>query len=146
MIFSWFIFSGGLSKTNSDDFESVQKSAFKVILRGEYHDYDNALDFLEQTTLKERRKEISLKFAKKNVNHPKMKHLFRRKKNLETRKGGKFIEPRYRTDRANNGPVNYLIRLLNGDQWKFCHWYYVSYYSIIVMFILWPVDDEVVAE
>ena len=110
------IFSGGLSKTNSDDFESVQKSAFKVILRGEYHDYDNALDFLEQTTLKERRKEISLKFAKKNVNHPKMKHLFRRKKNLETRKGGKFIEPRYRTDRANNGPVNYLIRLLNGDQ------------------------------
>ena len=25
------IFSGGLSKTNSDDFESVQKSAFKVI-------------------------------------------------------------------------------------------------------------------
>ena len=45
------IFSGGLSKTNSDDFESVQKSAFKVILRGEYHDYDNALDYLEQSTL-----------------------------------------------------------------------------------------------
>ena len=45
------IFSGLLSKTYSDDFESVQKSAFKVILRGKYHDYDNALEFLEQSTL-----------------------------------------------------------------------------------------------
>ena len=66
-------------------------------------------------SLEKRRRKISLKFAKKSVKHPKMKHLFRKKKNLETRMGVKFIEPRYKTNRANNGPVNYLIRLLNGD-------------------------------
>ena len=109
------IFAGGLSKTNNDEFESVQKSAFKIILRGKYHDYNNALNNLDELSLEKRRRKISLKFAKKSVKHPKMKHLFRKKKNLETRMGVKFIEPRYKTNRANNGPVNYLIRLLNGD-------------------------------
>ena len=111
------IYTGGLTKTNIDEFESVQKCAFRIILRGRYYDYNSALNTLEQLTLEERRRNISLKFAKKSVSHPKMKHLF--KKQLKTRtRGGeknqdKFIEPRYKTDRANNGPVNYLIRLLN---------------------------------
>ena len=109
------IFSGGLTKTNSEGFESVQKSAFKIILRGKYHDYDNALDHLEQSTLEVRRQKMSLKFAKKCIKHPKMKHLFRKGKNLETRRGVKFMEPKYKTDRSNNGPIPYLIRLLNGN-------------------------------
>ena len=109
------ICSGALSKTNIDEFESIQRSAFKIILRGKYHDYDNALNYLGESTLEERRRKICFKFAKKSVKHPKMKHLFRKSKNLETRRGVKFIEPRYKTDRANNGPVNYLIRLLNSN-------------------------------
>ena len=72
---------------------------------------------LDEMTLEERRKNISLKFAKNSIKHPKMKHLFRKHINSKTRSGDKtgdrFIEPRYNTKRANNGPVNYFIRLLN---------------------------------
>ena len=113
------IYTGGLTKTNIDEFESVQKSAFKIILRGQYYDYSNALNMLDELTLEERRKKISLKFAKNSVKHPKMKHLFQKQKKTKTRNGDKsgdkFIEPRYKTDRANNGPVNYFIRLLNNS-------------------------------
>ena len=110
------VFAGGLSVANSEDIESVQKAAFKIILRGKYRSYQNALLTLEETTLEERRDKISLKFAKKSIQHPKMSYLFIKKKNSKTRKGKKhFIEPRTFSNRASNGPVPYLIRLLNSQ-------------------------------
>ena len=68
------VFSGGLPKTNIDDIEAVQKGVFKIILWGKYKNYENALSLLHEKTLQERRQTISLKFAKKCPNHPKMKH------------------------------------------------------------------------
>ena len=59
------IYSGSLSQGNIKDFEEVQKSAFKIILKGGYKDYANALKVLNQKTLEERRENISIKFAKK---------------------------------------------------------------------------------
>ena len=110
------VFAGGLSVANSDAIESVQKSAFKIILRGKYQTYQNALLLLNENTLEERRESISLKFAKKSTQHPKMSHLFNKKKHSKTRKGKKnFIEPRTFSNRAFNGPVPYLIRLLNSQ-------------------------------
>ena len=112
------IYTGALTKTNIEEFESVQKSAFKIILRGQYSDYSSALETLEELTLEERRTKITLKFAKNSVKHPKMKHLFKKQVNLKARKvkgENKFIEPRYNTNRANNGPINYFIRLLNNN-------------------------------
>ena len=58
------LFSGALSQNNIQDIEEVQKMVFKIILRGQYHSYGNALELLEQKTLEERRQAISLKFAK----------------------------------------------------------------------------------
>ena len=81
------LFSGALSQNNIQDIEEVQKMAFKIILRGQYRSYGNALELLEQKTLEERRQAISLKFANNNKNHPKMKHLFEFKQNLKTRSG-----------------------------------------------------------
>ena len=109
------IFSGALSKSNSDDFEDVQKTAFKIILKGNYKSYENALTLLDQETLENRRKQLATNFAKKNVRHPKMKHLFPVKKNLPTRSGVIYEETQYKTKRAQNGPVNHLIRLLNNS-------------------------------
>ena len=77
------VFAGSLSKTNIHDFEEVQRQAFKIILRGKFHTYENALEKLGEKTLEERRESISLKFAKKSIFHPKMKHLF--KSNASTR-------------------------------------------------------------
>ena len=45
------VFTAGLSKTNIQDIEDVQKSAFKIILRGKYKNYENALEVLDQETL-----------------------------------------------------------------------------------------------
>ena len=70
------VFAGGLSQTNISDIEDVQRSAFKIILRKDYASYCQALALLGETTLEERRENISLKFAKKCTIHPKMKHLF----------------------------------------------------------------------
>ena len=109
------VFAGGLTKTNIRDFENVQKSAFKIILRGNYINYENALELLEQDTLEMRRNTISYKFAKKNIHHPKMRHLFRKKISARTRSKSKFIEPTFKTNRGQKGPVSYLIRLLNND-------------------------------
>ena len=81
------IFAGGLTKTNNNEFESVQKSAFKIILRGQYHDYNNALNDLDGLSLEKRRRKISLKLAKKSVRHPKIKHLFRKKKKNGNKNG-----------------------------------------------------------
>ena len=76
----------------------------------------SALLTLNAETLEERREKISLRFAKKSVKHPKMSHLFNKKKNSKTRKGDKyFIEPRTFSNRASNGPVPYFIRLLNSQ-------------------------------
>ena len=92
--------------------------AYKIILKGKYLNYVNALKVLKQKTLEERRESISLKFAKKNRSHPKLKHLFELKENLRTRSGNIFQETRYNTRRGQNGPVNYLVRLLNNMKTK----------------------------
>ena len=42
------VFTGGLSKTNIDDIEQVQKGAFLIILKGGYRNYGTALTTLEQ--------------------------------------------------------------------------------------------------
>ena len=85
-------------------------------MRGKYQSYENALITLNEETLEERRENISLKFAKKSSTHPKMSHLFNRKTNSKTRKGkNQFIEPRTFSNRAFNGPVPYLIRLLDNQ-------------------------------
>ena len=109
------VFSGSLSKANIEDFEDVQKQAFKIILRGKYQNYDHSLKTLNENTLQERRNSISLKFAKKCTSHDKMKHLFKRMNNSQTRSETKFIEPMTNSARGFKGPINYLIRLINDN-------------------------------
>ena len=59
------IWHSSLSGENSDDLERVQKSALKIILKDNYKNYTNALNFLEFETLKDRREFLCLHFAKK---------------------------------------------------------------------------------
>ena len=108
-----------LFSSSFNDFENVQKQAFKIILRGNFDNYESALKTLSQETLEERRVGISLRFAKKSINHPKMKHLFKRNINIRPRIGAnnkykhKFIEPKVNSARAKKEAVNFFIRLLN---------------------------------
>ena len=43
------VFNGGLSQTNIQSFEEVQKMAFRIILKGNYHSYQNALAVSQPT-------------------------------------------------------------------------------------------------
>ena len=100
------IFSGGLSQTNISDIEEVQKAAFQIILRGDYKNYESALSFLGEKTLEKRRENISLKFAKSCVNHPKMSHRFEKRENVRTRSGATFVESLHINSRGYNGPIS----------------------------------------
>ena len=48
------VFTGALSKTNIEDIGDVQKGAFKIILRGNYQDYETALTDLGEKTRKKK--------------------------------------------------------------------------------------------
>ena len=123
------VFTAGLNKGNITDIEDVQRGAFKIILRGKYKDYENALLTLGAKSLEDRRTDICLKFAKKCTSHPKMKHLFQMKEAphvcpnpvpeghmcSRTRGGNIFFEPQSTNNRGYNNPINFLIRLLNND-------------------------------
>jgi len=106
------VYAGALTQTNIEDFEEVQKSAFKIILRGNYHSYENALEVLGEVTLESRRNISTFKFAKGCLHHPKMSHLFQRRA-TKTRNGLPFMEPLYKKARGYNGPIPFMTRLLN---------------------------------
>ena len=69
-------YNAALTSTNIQDIEQVQKLAFKIILRGKYKNYEHALFILGEQTLEERRKNLTLKWAKKNLKHPILKNYF----------------------------------------------------------------------
>ena len=69
---------------------------------------------LGESTLKDRREAISLRFAQKSAKHPKMKHLFKLK-NRRTRKGNMFVQTKLKGLRGYNEPINYFTRLLNNQ-------------------------------
>ena len=64
--FACFVWSAGLTQENIAQIERVQKSVLGVIL-GNYRTYEEACQELKVQTLTERRKELSLKFAKKEL-------------------------------------------------------------------------------
>ena len=113
------VFAGGLSKSNSSDIEDVQKAAFKIILKSDYINYEQALIKLGEETLEDRRDAFSLKFAKKCSVHPKLKHYFIKKQINKTKTMVPapeiYIEPMIHSARGARNPIIYLIRLLNGD-------------------------------
>ena len=110
------VFTGALSKTNIDDIEDIQRAAFRIIFKGQYKSYSNTLEIVGEKTLEDRRKSITLKFAKKCLKHPQMKHLFLKKGiGNKIRRGDMFVEPRFVTVRKYKSPVQFMTRLLNNN-------------------------------
>ena len=65
-----------ISEDDQSNLERVQKVACKIILSGQYLEYESALKKLDLDTLFERREKLCLKFAKKCTKHPKAKKMF----------------------------------------------------------------------
>ena len=74
---SCVVWHASLTSEDPDNIERVQKNALRIILKKSYINYENALCLLSLETLEERRKDLSLRFAKKN---PRFSELFKEKK------------------------------------------------------------------
>ena len=105
------VWSGSLSKRNSQDIERVQKNAFRIIFGLAYSSYDDLLDEIEESTLNQRRDDLSLKFAKKCVKSSKFSNWF--PNGVQTRGGSHFYEAEAKTKRLQNSAIPYMTRLLN---------------------------------
>ena len=58
------VWHSSLTKRNESDLERVQKAALRVILKEKYQSYSDALSALRLKSLKDRREELCLRFAK----------------------------------------------------------------------------------
>ena len=110
------VWSSGLTKGNEKDIERIQKSAVRLILGRRFTTYQEALQELDIETLKERRKLLCAKFAKKCLKNVKTKSMFEeniKKHSMVTRNPLKYKESQVRTSRLQNSAIPFMERLLN---------------------------------
>ena len=99
------------------ELERIQKVALRIILKDKYESYQQALKLCGLSTLKDRRTQLCLTFAKKCVKSGKNSDLFQRKiSTYDTRHPEKFIVTPARTDRLKYSAVPYMQRLLNSNK------------------------------
>ena len=81
------VWSSSITQGQEYDLERVQKVALRIIFHENYGSYEDALNWSGLKTLKERRNNLSLTFAKKCTKHKETKNMFPLKTgNLKTRK------------------------------------------------------------
>ena len=114
MEFAVPVWNGGLSEEDSEKIEKIQKKVFKILLSQEYTNYEDACSKFKTLTLKDRRENLCLKFARKDCK--KENSLFNKfTAHRETRKSKKTLvhEYSYHSTRYFKGGLPYLARLLN---------------------------------
>ena len=115
------LWHSSLTQKCESNLERVQKSALKIILGDKYVSYENALKVLKLQSLKERREELCLKFARKCLEVPKFEKMFPRNHNdhdMEKRGSEAFQVKRGLTERLRRSAIPYMQRLLNEHQRK----------------------------
>ena len=96
------------------EIERVQKVALRIILKQDYESYEQALKVTNLPTLKERRVQLCLGFARKCLKNDKNRDLFPlRNSTYNTRQPEKFIVTKGRTDRFRDSAIPYMQKLLN---------------------------------
>ena len=96
------------------DIERVQKCALRIILKENYLSYQSALLACGLDSLKARRTELCLNFARKCTIHEKTQDIFPLNTRISSaRQTEKFEVTFAKTDRLANSAVPYMQRLLN---------------------------------
>ena len=116
---SCVLWSSTLTEENKVDLERCQKVALKIILGNKYKNYDDALKYLNMESLSDRREDLVLRWAKKAINHDKMKDLFPLNKkvhSMEMRKGEKYQIKNTHTERLRKSSIFYMQKILNEDE------------------------------
>ena len=116
------VWHSSLTKSNRKALERMQKMAVRVIMGKQFQSYRKSLKALNIDTLEVRREKLCLSFAKKCVQHEKLKHWFPlnnlKGRNMKTRKSEKFKVLKGSTDRYKKSAIPYMRRLLNDDYLK----------------------------
>ena len=121
------VFSSGLTKSQSQQIEMVQKRAFAIFLGREYSSYETALNTLEQERLSTCRTYLCYSFALKCSKSSKHASMFPLNNSAKhnTRNNKPFLEFKCNTSRCFNSPIPSLTRLLNKPpvpQILWCWW------------------------
>ena len=101
-----------ITQQEKDDLERVQKCSLKLILKEDYTEYNQALDYLELTELSTRRGKMALNFAKKCVKSDRFFNLFPLNQS-DTRKSEMYKVQFARNSRLQNSTLPAMQRLLN---------------------------------
>ena len=110
------VWHSSISSEESNNIERVQKTALRIILKSDYDNYHSALRLVSLSTLKERRRKLSLSFAKKCLKSDDNKDLFPQvEKLVNTRQHERFFVTPARTERLAKSTIPYLQRLLNEE-------------------------------
>ena len=110
------VWSGALTDQDSDRLENIQKKVFKLILQNKYISYEEACSYFKCNTLKDRRRKLCLKFAKKE--YKKETSIFTKFDPIvKTRHTNKKIVKEFtcNTNRFFNSALPFLSRLLNEE-------------------------------
>ena len=117
------VWAGSLTQENKDDLERTQKSFAKLVLKKDYEDdhenaYENALLKLNLQTLEQRRKELSLNFAKDGIKNGTLNDLFKEKTiehEREKRNTEKYEVLMANRERMKMSSVIHMQELLNEE-------------------------------
>ena len=112
------VWHSSLSQENSEDLERVQKSAVRIILGTKYENYEDGLLKVNLETLKDRRTELSKKFAIKctKSDNIRVSDIFKDRNKLHkmNMRNGEVYKVDYaHTERLTNSSIPYMQRLLN---------------------------------
>ena len=106
------VWHSSITEDECTEIERVQKTALRIIMGETYTDYRTALELTGLDSLGDRRKQLSLTFAKKCVKNN--DDLFPLNvKTVNTRQHEKYFVTPSRTERLAKSTVPYLQRLLN---------------------------------
>jgi len=111
------VWSSSITQEDVSDIERVQKVALKIILKGRYENYDQALKATGLQYLSERRSILCLRFAKKCLKNEKTNDMFPLNPNFDRRL--RYSE-KYQVKFANNDRLKFsaipsLQRMLNEE-------------------------------
>ena len=110
------VWHSSLTKGESNDLERIQKVALRIILRGEYTSYQDALKSCNLKMLSDRRSALALRFARKCTKNPKTLDIFPLNNPARaTRVTKKYQVTKANTERLAKSAIPFLQKLLNAQ-------------------------------
>ena len=110
------VFHSGLTKALSNDIENIQRNILKILSKytNQQFSYTEACIFFQVDFLFSRRSDLCFSFVERYLKEHGEGTLFTRRNKRKLRGNSKvFTEPKYKSQRFFNSPVNYLTRIAN---------------------------------